>query len=113
MIHIDIATSQQETKTFGRITFVDLAGSERIDKTFIDKKRLEESKFINHSLSALGNVINCLSTNNNNHVPYRSSKLTRVLQSNLNRHSLVVLLATVSSNIDDTGESLSTLRFAE
>lgn len=61
---------------------VDLAGSEKVEKTGAEGKVLEEAKTINKSLSALGNVINALTSTPGkaNHIPYRDSKLTRVLQ---------------------------------
>jgi VanZ family protein len=63
----------------GRFTLVDLAGSERVRKTTSNGPRLDEAKHINASLSALGNVIACLASHKKAFVPYRSSKLTRVL----------------------------------
>lgn len=67
----------------GKLILVDLAGSEKAEKTGAGGKVLEEAKAINKSLSALGNVINaltCASTVRGNHIPYRDSKLTRILQ---------------------------------
>lgn len=61
-------------------TQVDLAGSERQTKTAAEGQTLEEGKLINKSLSALGNVVNALTDGKSSHVPYRDSKLTRVLQ---------------------------------
>lgn len=64
---------------------VDLAGSEKVEKTGAEGRVLEEAKTINKSLSALGNVINALTSNQGkaNHIPYRDSKLTRILQDTL------------------------------
>ncbi len=59
---------------------VDLAGSERQTKCAAEGQTLEEGKLINKSLSALGNVVNALTDGKSSHVPYRDSKLTRVLQ---------------------------------
>ena len=59
---------------------VDLAGSERQTKSAAEGQTLEEGKLINKSLSALGNVVNALTDGKPSHVPYRDSKLTRVLQ---------------------------------
>lgn len=60
---------------------VDLAGSEKAERTGAEGRALEEAKTINKSLSALGNVINALSSQGRvNHIPYRDSKLTRILQ---------------------------------
>lgn len=63
----------------GKLFLVDLAGSEMVAKTGASGHQLEEAKTINKSLSALGNVINAL-TCNAKHVPYRDSKVTRILQ---------------------------------
>ena len=59
---------------------MDLAGSERQTKSAAEGQTLEEGKLINKSLSALGNVVNALTDGRSSHVPYRDSKLTRVLQ---------------------------------
>ena len=77
----------------GRLVLADLAGSERVRKTFSEGARFEEAKAINGSLSALGNVISGLAnpptrkgaSGNANYIPYRSSKLTRVLTNSLNQ----------------------------
>lgn len=64
----------------GRLYLVDLAGSEKIGKTGAEGKTLDEAKKINTSLTALGKVINALTDGKSTHIPYRDSKLTRVLQ---------------------------------
>lgn len=67
----------------GKLVLVDLAGSEKVEKTGAEGKVLEEAKTINKSLSALGNVINALTSSpqgKSSHIPYRDSKLTRILQ---------------------------------
>lgn len=65
----------------GKLNFVDLAGSERLRVTGATGIRLEECKKINQSLAALGNVISALSSRTNrSHIPYRNSKLTRLLE---------------------------------
>ena len=68
-----------ETSKQSSLFFVDLAGSEKIAKTHVTGQQLEEAKNINKSLSALGNVINALTSDKKEHVPYRDSKLTRLL----------------------------------
>jgi kinesin family protein 3/17 len=65
--------------TAGKLNLVDLAGSERQDKTMATGDRLKEATKINLSLSALGNVISALVEGKNQHIPYRDSKLTRLL----------------------------------
>jgi kinesin family protein 3/17 len=71
----------------GKLNLVDLAGSERVRVTGATGKRLEECKKINQSLSALGNVIAALTDlkQTRNHIPYRDSKLTRLLEDSLNQ----------------------------
>lgn len=64
----------------GKLNLVDLAGSEKVDKTGAKGETLEEAKKINQSLSALGNCIHALTEKNRGHVPFRDSKLTRILQ---------------------------------
>ena len=65
----------------GKLNLVDLAGSERVRLSGATGQRLEESKQINRSLSALGNVISALTdAKNRQHIPYRDSKLTRMLE---------------------------------
>jgi len=74
---------------------------------------LEEAKHINASLSALGNVISSLASQKRQFIPYRSSKLTRVLQNSLSDSSKIVLLATMGPSIRNYQESLSTLQFSQ
>ena len=64
----------------GKIILVDLAGSEKVSKTLAEGRVLEEAKNISKSLSSLGNVINACTDARANHIPYRDSKLTRLLQ---------------------------------
>jgi hypothetical protein len=90
----------------------DLAGSERVRKTTPTGVRLEEAKYINSSLSALGNVISALATSSgstNQFIPYRSSKLTRVLTNSLSFDSKIVVLATLGPAKSSYFESVSTL----
>lgn len=72
-------TADLSAKT-GKLYLVDLAGSEKISKTGAEGKVLDEAKKINASLTTLGKVINALTDGKSTHVPYRESKLTRVLQ---------------------------------
>jgi len=71
--------SNQEIVTAGKLNLVDLAGSERQSKTGATGDRLKEATKINLSLSALGNVISALVDGKSSHIPYRDSKLTRLL----------------------------------
>ena len=83
-----------------------------VRKTGAKGDRLEEAKSINRSLSALGNVINALTEERaRSHVPYRDSKLTRILQENLGGNSITCLILCCSPSSDNDYETLSTLRF--
>ena len=97
----------------GKLYLVDLAGSEKISKTGATGHTLEEAKIINKSLTTLGRVINNLTDGKSTHVPYRESKLTRVLQESLGGNSKTCLIITCSPSIYNESETLSTLRFGE
>ena len=97
----------------GKLNIVDLAGSERVRVTGATGKRLEESKKINQSLSALGNVIAALTDSKaRSHIPYRDSKLTRLLEDSLGGNCKTTMVAMISPAFDAFSESHSTLKFA-
>ena len=97
-------------KTFSpKLHFVDLAGSERAKRTGASGERLKEGIEINKGLLALGNVINAL-CEKHSHVPYRDSKLTRLLQDSLGGNSKTLMLACVSPGDADLEETLNTLK---
>lgn len=97
----------------GKLNLVDLAGSERVHITGATGKRLEESKSINQSLSALGKVIAALTDKKlRNHIPYRDSKLTRILEDSLGGNCKTTMMCMVSPSLDAFAESVSTLKFA-
>nr|GEZ98852.1 kinesin-like protein KIN-14S [Tanacetum cinerariifolium] len=98
-------------RTVSRIWLVDLAGSERAGKTGADAMRLKEASCINLSLSTLGEVIFALATKKS-YIPYRRSKLTRVLQSSLGGDCKTLMFVQISPSLADLGETLSSLRFA-
>ena len=101
------------------MNLVDLAGSERASATGATGARLKEGANINKSLSALGNVINALveqakgSAKKGVFVPYRNSKLTRVLQESLGGNSITVMLAAMSPAGSSAEETISTLKYAD
>ena len=97
----------------GKLNLVDLAGSEMVKKTRASGERLEEAKTINKSLSALGNVINSLTDGKSTHIPYRDSKLTRVLQESLGGNAKTALIICCSPSAYNENETLSTLRFGK
>lgn len=90
---------------------MDLAGSEKVGKTQAEGKRLDEAKKINKSLSALGNVINALTDGKLSHIPYRDSKLTRLLSEALGGNSKTYLIVTCSPSSYNDLETLTALRF--
>ncbi|KAH0556326.1 Kinesin heavy chain [Trichoglossum hirsutum] len=95
----------------GQLFLVDLAGSEKVGKTGASGQTLEEAKKINKSLSALGMVINSLTDGKSTHIPYRDSKLTRILQESLGGNSRTTLIINCSPSSYNDAETLSTLRF--
>ena len=102
-----------ESSKTGKIYFVDLAGSEKMAKAGIEgNAQLKEAQNINKSIMTLGMVINAL-TKGAKHVPYRDSKLTRVLQESLGGNSLTNLIINCSPSMINQAESLSTLRFGQ
>ena len=113
MIKIEKCYSNEEIEqnvvTKGMLYLVDLAGSERI-KPYIKGKQLEQTKKINNSLSVLGNCINSIVLGNS-YIPFRESKLTRVLQEALGGNSNTSLIVTLSPSNLNSEESLSSLNF--
>ena len=103
-----------DTKTYsckiGKMFLVDLAGSEKVGKTNASGQTLDEAKNINKSLTMLGRVIHCL-TEGATHIPYRDSKLTRILQDSLGGNSKTCLVITASPSPYNAEETLSTCRF--
>lgn len=96
----------------GKLHLVDLAGSERQSKTKTSGVRLREATKINLSLSTLGNVISALVDGQSSHVPYRNSKLTRLLQDSLGGNSKTLMCANISPADINYDETISTLRYA-
>lgn len=112
-----ITVAQREKSTgmpiSGMLNLVDLAGSERLKKSESQGSRLKEALHINSSLTTLGKVVMALDqTHDILHVPYRDSKLTRILQNSLGGNSYTTLLAAIHPNPLFYEECLSTLQFA-
>jgi kinesin family protein 1/kinesin family protein 3/17 len=110
--------SADESKNlFAKVNLVDLAGSERQKSTGAVGATLKEGANINKSLSALGNVINALVEQAKGKkgvfIPYRNSKLTRVLQESLGGNSITIMLAAMSKGLSSADETLSTLKYAD
>uniref|UniRef100_A0A0K0FJ41 Kinesin-like protein n=1 Tax=Strongyloides venezuelensis TaxID=75913 RepID=A0A0K0FJ41_STRVS len=96
----------------GRLNLVDLAGSERQSKTGTLGERFKEATKINLSLSALGNVISALVDGKSSHIPYRDSKLTRLLQDSLGGNSKTIMVANIGPASYNYEETIGTLRYA-
>ena len=99
----------------GQLTIVDLAGSERLSKSGSEGTRLTEAKNINKSIAALGNCISALASNASGstaHVPFRDSKLTRLLTDSLGGNSKTCIYACVGPSLINFDETYSTLLFA-
>jgi kinesin family protein 5 len=94
-----------------KLMLVDLAGSEMVRKTGATGQQLEEAKTINKSLSALGQVINALTDSKIMHIPYRDSKLTRMLQESIGGNSRTTLVICCSPSSYNASETVSTCRF--
>jgi kinesin family protein 5 len=99
------------TSKIGKLYLVDLAGSEKVGKTGATGQTLEEAKKINRSLTALGMVIHALTDGKSSHIPYRDSKLTRILQESLGGNSKTTLVINCSPSSFNDAETISTLRF--
>ncbi|KAA0169337.1 hypothetical protein FNF28_02118 [Cafeteria roenbergensis] len=136
-VTVEIRDEAEGAMRVGKLSLVDLAGSEMVRKTLATGLNLEEAKIINKSLSALGNVIKALagrgsissigslastvgtsahsavggSGSGPRHVPYRDSKLTRLLQDSLGGNCRTALIICASDNARHGNETLSTLRF--
>nr|XP_029531619.1 kinesin-like protein KIF17 isoform X1 [Oncorhynchus nerka] len=114
-IHMEICNTDsagEDHLRAGKLNLVDLAGSERQSKTGATGERLREATKINLSLSALGNVISALVDGRSKHIPYRDSKLTRLLQDSLGGNTRTLMVACLSPADNNYEESLSTLRYA-
>eukprot|EP01006_Ploeotia_vitrea_P023029 TRINITY_DN55479_c0_g1_i1.p1 TRINITY_DN55479_c0_g1~~TRINITY_DN55479_c0_g1_i1.p1 ORF type:complete len:762 (+),score=72.49 TRINITY_DN55479_c0_g1_i1:37-2322(+) len=116
VVNPDGSTSSEDTLV-SKFHLVDLAGSERQKKTGAIGERFKESVNINAGLLALGNVISALADtqqkrDRNKHIPYRASKLTRILQDSLGGNSHTLIIACVSPADNSFDETVSTLRYA-
>uniref|UniRef100_A0A8C6V3S6 Kinesin-like protein n=1 Tax=Neogobius melanostomus TaxID=47308 RepID=A0A8C6V3S6_9GOBI len=114
-IHLEICSTDENGHSHlraGKLNLVDLAGSERQSKTGATGERLREATKINLSLSALGNVISALVDGRSKYIPYRDSKLTRLLQDSLGGNTRTLMIACLSPADYNYEETLSTLRYA-
>jgi kinesin family protein 11 len=110
-VHVKQATDGEDMLRVGKLNLVDLAGSESIGRSGAENKRAREAGMINQSLLTLGRVINAL-VERSLHIPYRESKLTRLLRDSLGGRTKTCIIATVSPAKINMDETLSTLDYA-
>uniref|UniRef100_A0A3Q2ZR69 Kinesin-like protein n=1 Tax=Kryptolebias marmoratus TaxID=37003 RepID=A0A3Q2ZR69_KRYMA len=113
LINIKQENIETEKKLSGKLYLVDLAGSEKVSKTGAEGAVLDEAKNINKSLSALGNVISALAEGTKSHVPYRDSKMTRILQDSLGGNCRTTIIICCSPSVYNEAETKSTLMFGQ
>ncbi|GMN35769.1 hypothetical protein TIFTF001_042281 [Ficus carica] len=111
-LHIkEAAVGDEELIKCGKLNLVDLAGSENISRSGARENRAREAGEINKSLLTLGRVINAL-VEHSSHIPYRDSKLTRLLRDSLGGKTKTCIIATISPSAHSLEETLSTLDYA-
>ncbi|NP_001034089.1 kinesin heavy chain isoform X1 [Mus musculus] len=113
LINIKQENVETEQKLSGKLYLVDLAGSEKVSKTGAEGAVLDEAKNINKSLSALGNVISALAEGTKSYVPYRDSKMTRILQDSLGGNCRTTMFICCSPSSYNDAETKSTLMFGQ
>nr|XP_006811967.1 PREDICTED: kinesin heavy chain [Saccoglossus kowalevskii] len=113
LIHVKQENVETQKKLSGKLYLVDLAGSEKVSKTGAEGTVLDEAKNINKSLSALGNVISALAEGTKTHIPYRDSKMTRILQESLGGNSRTTIIICASPASYNEAETKSTLSFGQ
>ncbi|KAI1892430.1 hypothetical protein AGOR_G00133270 [Albula goreensis] len=113
LINIKQEHVETEQKLCGKLYLVDLAGSEKVSKTGAEGAVLDEAKNINKSLSSLGNVISALAEGTKTHVPYRDSKMTRILQDSLGGNCRTTMFICCSPSSYNEAETRSTLMFGQ
>ncbi|XP_017338589.1 kinesin-1 heavy chain isoform X2 [Ictalurus punctatus] len=112
LINVKQENTQTEQKLSGKLYLVDLAGSEKVSKTGAEGAVLDEAKNINKSLSSLGNVISALAEGST-YVPYRDSKMTRILQDSLGGNCRTTIVICCSPSAYNEAETKSTLMFGQ
>ncbi|XP_040208562.1 kinesin-1 heavy chain [Rana temporaria] len=112
LINVKQENTQTEQKLSGKLYLVDLAGSEKVSKTGAEGAVLDEAKNINKSLSALGNVISALAEGSV-YIPYRDSKMTRILQDSLGGNCRTTIVICCSPSSYNESETKTTLMFGQ
>ncbi|GIL77178.1 hypothetical protein Vretimale_3159 [Volvox reticuliferus] len=110
-VYVSCVSKLNGTVLRGKLHLIDLAGSERLSRTGAQGDRLKEAQAINKSLSSLGDVIQALQQRNA-HIPYRNSKLTRLLEDSLGGNSKCVMIVNVSPAVENVSETKCSLEFA-
>jgi len=110
-IYCEGQDTMSRNSSFGKLHLIDLAGSERLSRSGATGQSKVEAQEINKSLSALGNCI-AARANKKDHVPYRDSVLTRILQDSLAKNSKTLMFVQISPSISDYAESTNSLKFA-
>ncbi|CAL6003994.1 Kinesin-like_protein [Hexamita inflata] len=114
IIFVQVANKADQSKQEGKMCLVDLAGSEKVGKTGAEGQRLQEANNINSSLTTLGQCIKMLADGDGKaHIPYRTSKLTRLLQESLGGNSKTTLLIACSPHPFNREETISTCEFGK
>lgn len=111
-VYVSGTNTITKAKCNAKLHLIDLAGSERVSRSNVTGSVLRETKNINFSISVLGNVI-AARANSTQHVPYRDSILTYLLQDSLEKNSKTLMFVHLSPIIESFSETLSSLRFAE
>lgn len=112
LLIMQVTWSQDKTKTFATLNLVDLAGSEGMKKTGATGKALKEGIKINMSLTKLALVVKCLAEGSQ-HIPYRESKLTMMLQRGLGGNNMLHIILALSNSAEQVSESSACLRFGQ
>merc|ERR1712194_225963 len=110
-ILMEIYNRSKKTTSLGKITLVDLAGSERLKKSEAAGEQMKEAMAINKSLTALGDVIEAL-TSKSKHIPYRNHKLTELMQDSLGGNAKTLMFANCSPAQSNAEETMGTLNYA-
>jgi kinesin family protein C1 len=106
------AENKENKVRIGTLNLIDLAGSERVGLSKVEGERLKETMAINKSLSQLSTVITSIAKKHE-HIPYRNSKLTHILQNSLSGDSKTLMMVMISPLVDDFNQTVCSLRFAE